>query len=97
MNALHPGVVDTELFRHMSFATSAMARLIIKPVMWPFIKTPKFGAQTTLYAALDEDLANISGQYFSDCNLKDVASSAKDDSMAKWLWAVSEKWTRLTT
>lgn len=61
--------------------------------MWPFLKTPKAGAQTTLYAALDPELENVTGKYFSDCELKDVSELAKDDRMATWLWAVSEKWT----
>lgn len=63
--------------------------------MWPFLKTAKSGAQTTLYAALDPDLEKTSGLYFSDCQPKDVAVAAKDDKMAEWLWAVSEKWTKL--
>ncbi|XP_013097678.2 retinol dehydrogenase 13 [Stomoxys calcitrans] len=96
VNALHPGVVDTELFRHMGFFNSFFASLIFKPLSWPFLKTTANGAQTTLYAALDEDLNTVSGQYFSDCDLKDVAPQAKDDALAKWLWAVSEKWTKLT-
>nr|XP_014089225.1 retinol dehydrogenase 13 isoform X1 [Bactrocera oleae] len=97
-NALHPGVVDTELFRHMGFFNSFFAKyinLFFKPLFWPFTKSPKNGTQTTLYAALDPELVNISGKYFSDCNLKDVAPAAMDDALAKWLWAVSEKWTKL--
>ncbi|XP_036330607.1 retinol dehydrogenase 13-like isoform X3 [Rhagoletis pomonella] len=94
-NALHPGVVDTELFRHMGFFNSFFASLVFKPLFWPFIKSPQNGAQTTLYAALDPELINVSGKYFSDCNLKDVAPAALDDALAKWLWAVSEKWTKL--
>ncbi|KAI8128602.1 hypothetical protein FF38_09969 [Lucilia cuprina] len=97
VNALHPGVVDTELFRHMGFFNSFFASLIFKPLAWPFLKSPQNGAQTTLYAALDEDLANVSGQYFSDCEIKDVAPQAKDETLGKWLWAVSEKWTKLTS
>ncbi|XP_011196517.2 retinol dehydrogenase 13 isoform X1 [Zeugodacus cucurbitae] len=95
-NALHPGVVDTELFRHMGFFNSFFANLFFKPLFWPFIKSAKNGAQTTLYVALDPELANVSGKYFSDCNLKDVAPAAMDDALAKWLWAVSEKWTKLS-
>ncbi|CAD7013864.1 unnamed protein product [Ceratitis capitata] len=94
-NALHPGVVDTELFRHMGFFNSFFANMIFKPLFWPFIKAPQNGAQTTLYAALEPELANVSGKYFSDCNLKDVAPAGTDDALAKWLWAVSEKWTKL--
>lgn len=65
----------------------------MRPLFWPFVKTPKNGAQTTLYVALDPELVNVTGQYFSDCALKDVAPAATDDYIARWLWAVSEKWT----
>ncbi|XP_059475350.1 retinol dehydrogenase 13-like [Neocloeon triangulifer] len=94
-NSLHPGVVDTELFRHMGFFKSTTASLFVRPLMWPFVKTPKQGAQTTLFAALDESLKETSGKYFKDCAEYPVAPQGDDDSMAKWLWAVSEKWTRL--
>lgn len=63
--------------------------------MWPFFKSPKSGAQTTLYCALEPDLEGVSGQYFSDCAPKEVAEAAKNDNVAKWLWSVSEKWTGL--
>lgn len=63
-NSLHPGIVDTELFRHMGFFKSVFASVFVKPLMWPFVKTPKQGAQTTLFAALDESLDQVSGKYF---------------------------------
>jgi len=31
----------------------------------------------------------------SECREQDVAPQAKDEVTTKWLWAVSEKWTRL--
>ncbi|XP_034654728.1 retinol dehydrogenase 12 isoform X2 [Drosophila subobscura] len=92
-NALHPGVVDTELFRHMSFFSNFFAGLFVKPLFWPFVKTARNGAQTSLYAALDPDLEQVSGEYFSDCQSKEVAPAATDTQTGKWLWAVSEKWT----
>ncbi|XP_022223647.1 retinol dehydrogenase 12 isoform X3 [Drosophila obscura] len=92
-NALHPGVVDTELFRHMSFFSNFFAGLFVKPLFWPFVKTARNGAQTSLYVALDPDLEQVSGEYFSDCQPKEVAPAAMDTQTAKWLWAVSEKWT----
>ncbi|XP_015040263.2 retinol dehydrogenase 12 isoform X2 [Drosophila pseudoobscura] len=92
-NALHPGVVDTELFRHMSFFSNFFAGLFVKPLFWPFVKTAANGAQTSLYAALDPDLELVSGEYFSDCQPKEVAPAGTDTQTAKWLWAVSEKWT----
>ncbi|KAH8373051.1 hypothetical protein KR009_011199 [Drosophila setifemur] len=95
-NALHPGVVDTKIIRHMGFFNNFLAGLFVKPLFWPFVKTPKNGAQTSLYVALDPELQKVSGQYFSDCKLKEISSAACDLQTAKWLWAVSEKWTQTT-
>lgn len=67
----------------------------MKPFLWPFMKTAKSGAQTSLYAALDPDLDEVTGEYFSDCKSKEVAEAAKDDKLGEWLWAVSMKWTGL--
>lgn len=63
--------------------------------MWPFFKTAKSGAQTSIYAAIDPDLDGVTGKYFSDCKEKEVAEAGADDAMAAWLWAVSMKWTGL--
>lgn len=97
VNALHPGVVDTDLMRHMGLFNSWFSSFLIKPFVWPFLKNPIAGAQTSLYAALDPSLEKVTGQYFSDCAPKDVAEQAKDERVAKWLWAVSEKWTGTLT
>ncbi|XP_017868753.1 PREDICTED: retinol dehydrogenase 13-like [Drosophila arizonae] len=94
VNALHPGVVDTDILkknnigknRYLSFKT-------IKPLFWLFLKTPKNGAQTTIYAAIDPDLDGVTGQYFSDCKPKDVAKVAQDEKVAEFLWQESIKWT----
>lgn len=70
-------------------------RILVKPFMWPFLKSPKAGAQTTIYAALDPDLDQVTGEYFSDCAPKEVAEAGRDDTVAAWLWAVSAKWCGL--
>ena len=64
VNALHPGIVDTNITRHMSFMKSYMATLILRPLFWPFVKSAKQGAQTTLYCALDPSLDRVTGKYF---------------------------------
>ncbi|XP_026478050.1 retinol dehydrogenase 12-like [Ctenocephalides felis] len=94
-NALHPGVVDTELVRHMPIFTSSVSKHILKFLLWPFVKTPISGAQTSLHVALHPDLEGVNGKYFSDCKEKQVAVQATDSKTASWLWAVSEKWTGL--
>ncbi|EDV36908.1 uncharacterized protein Dana_GF13190 [Drosophila ananassae] len=97
VNALHPGVVDTELIRYMRFFGWKIIKFISRPVYWVFFKTPKSGAQTTLFAALDPKLENVSGQYFSDCKPTSVGSNAKNEKVAKFLWEESEKWTGMTS
>ncbi|XP_076827964.1 retinol dehydrogenase 12, like isoform X2 [Brachyhypopomus gauderio] len=58
--ALHPGVVQTELWRHLSRVQQA--------VMWmakPFTKTSVQGAQTTIYCAVAPELEKETGKYYS--------------------------------
>ena len=52
--SLHPGVVSTELGRHL---------YDMSLLKWLFL-TPEQGAQTSLYCALDESLAKETGQYY---------------------------------
>lgn len=68
-------------------------RFFFKPLLWPFLKSPKSGAQTTLYAALDPALEGVTGAYYSDCKPKEVGEAATDEKAAKFLWQESEKWT----
>ncbi|KAL7025157.1 hypothetical protein ACKWTF_013369 [Chironomus riparius] len=96
-NALHPGVINTELSRHTGEISFFFSKYFVKPAMYIFNKTPKQGAQTTIYAALDPDLENVSGQYFSECGFEKVYEQGLDDDMAKWLWNISEKWTKLSS
>lgn len=62
-NAVHPGIVDTEITRHMSIFNSYIAAIFVRPIMWLFTRTPQQGAQTVLYAALSPKLEKVSGQY----------------------------------
>ncbi|XP_046617480.1 retinol dehydrogenase 13-like isoform X1 [Neodiprion virginianus] len=95
-NAVHPGIVDTDIIRHMGFYNSTFSKIFLYPFAWPFIKTPKQGAQTCIYAALDPSLKDVSGTSLSsNCEEADTAPQAKDEKLAKWLWLTSEKWTRL--
>jgi len=50
-------------------------------MIWPLLKTPKSGAQTSIYAALDPELKDVTGLYFSDCKTKAVAPAALDDKV----------------
>lgn len=94
-NSLHPGIVDTQLMRHMGIVNSFFGKIMVWPFLWMFSKNPYHGAQTTLYCALDPSLEKVSGEYFADCKKTEAADQAKDDKMALWLWKLSEKWCRI--
>uniref|UniRef100_A0A9J8C4N0 Retinol dehydrogenase 12 n=2 Tax=Cyprinus carpio TaxID=7962 RepID=A0A9J8C4N0_CYPCA len=58
VNSVHPGTVRSELMRH----STAMSLLFA--VFSMFLKTPKEGAQTSVYCAIAEELQSISGKHF---------------------------------
>ncbi|XP_074640680.1 retinol dehydrogenase 13-like isoform X2 [Tubulanus polymorphus] len=93
--AVNPGIVDTELMRHLSIYKSTFSRIILAPLRWIFLKTPNEGAQTSLYAALSKDLDGVSGKYLSNCAIEEASKEARDEKAAERLWLISEKWTRL--
>lgn len=93
VNAVHPGVVKTELGRYLIRPYFVE---VMRPITYFFFKTPKSGAQTTLRVALDPSLETVSGQYFADCQIQEAAPAArKNNDDAEWLWKMSEKMTKL--
>uniref|UniRef100_A0A3P8VWS4 Si:ch211-107o10.3 n=1 Tax=Cynoglossus semilaevis TaxID=244447 RepID=A0A3P8VWS4_CYNSE len=87
--SLHPGVIRTELGRYYIPTLPLWKRILVKPLVMLFLKTPWEGAQTTIYCAVDESVANQSGLYYSDCAPKQPAPQALDDAAAKKLWDIS--------
>lgn len=64
MNAVHPGIVNTELGRHMGMSDSIMASIFVKPLLSFFLKSSRQGSLTSLYVSLDPSLQTVSGKYF---------------------------------
>jgi NAD(P)-dependent dehydrogenase (short-subunit alcohol dehydrogenase family) len=89
-NAIHPGVIFTNLGRHFPEWKLVAARLI----GWTFMKTVQQGAATTCYVATSPALAGVSGYYFQDCNPMKLIAHGEDDALAAKLWSVSEEMTR---
>jgi NAD(P)-dependent dehydrogenase (short-subunit alcohol dehydrogenase family) len=86
--SLHPGVVNTELDRHIGIAN--LVRSAIVPFRRLLLKTPVEGAQTNLYCALSNQAEP--GGYHVDCQPVPVLRKyAKDDQVAQDWWNYSEK------
>jgi len=104
---VHPGVIHTELTRHM--APGELDKLIREinasqpkgapPFSW---KSVPQGAATSLWAACVADAEAIGGRYCEDCHVADLATVpglrsgvqpyAVDPERAQALWKKSEEW-----
>jgi WW domain-containing oxidoreductase len=86
-NAVHPGVIATNLGRHMGWTARALlplARVVA-------LKSVAEGAATQCYVATHPSLASVSGEYFADCNVARSSANGRDMMMAERLWTVTEE------
>ena len=68
----------------------------IGPILGFFFKTPFYGAQTTLYCALEEKLDQESGCYYSDCDKASPDPAALNVKDQEKLWRLSNKMVGLS-
>jgi len=81
--SLHPGVVNTEIARHI---IPAWVSKLLLPLL---LKTAAEGAQTTLHCATEA--RQHRDMYFSDCSVGWPKAAATDDFLAEQLWKISEE------
>jgi WW domain-containing oxidoreductase len=86
-NALHPGVIATNLSRSMS----AVARAALRTAAPLFLKNVAQGAATECYLATNPVVAGVTGGYFADCNPARPRAIADDAALAARLWEASER------
>lgn len=92
-NALHPGVINTEIDRNMNrFMQTGFAVMTALGGG----KSIAEGAATSCYVATSPLLGKTSGKYFEDCNAVTVVDEGHlhDEAMAAELWRISEDLTR---
>ncbi|XP_030419836.1 retinol dehydrogenase 11-like isoform X2 [Gopherus evgoodei] len=90
-NSLNPGIVKTEIMRHFNWLT----RLIFS-IVSIFLMSAEEGAASTIYCAVSEEVAGITGKYFdSNCRLVLPSAAARDLGLARKLWEASERVTGL--
>ncbi|XP_048831138.1 retinol dehydrogenase 14a isoform X2 [Brienomyrus brachyistius] len=94
VNALTPGIVRTNLGRHVS--VPLLARPLLKLASLVFFKSPLEGAQTSVYLACSPDVEGVQGKCFADCREQDLLPKATDEDLAGKLWDISEVMVGLT-
>lgn len=86
-NAVHPGVIATNLGRHLS----APVRMLFPVVAAIAMKSVHQGAATQCYVAVHPSLEGVSGEYFADCNLAKSSRYSRDAALGERLWTVTEE------
>ena len=86
VNALHPGVVNTELARYLLPDEPAWWQKPLMYGMQAFLLTPEQGAATSIYLASSPEVEGVTGKYFDKC--KPIVSSKEsyDTEVAAKLW-----------
>src|SRR5215469_4374794 len=82
--SLHPGVVASEIWRRVPWP--------VRPILTRGMLTIEQGAQTSLYCATSDQIADQSGKYFDKCQATSP-NKAVTPELAATLWEESEKWT----
>ncbi|UYV79649.1 hypothetical protein LAZ67_18000178 [Cordylochernes scorpioides] len=77
VSSVSPGGVRTAIARNMAWPV----RALVVPVLWPFLKSPRAGAQTTVWAAVTRARG-----YLVDCAPALSAPWARDTAAAARLW-----------
>ena len=86
-NSLHPGLIGTNLGRHINPLLSAVLGIFFMP----FSKSVAQGAATSCLLAAHPSVAGVTGRYYSDCQEASCSANAMDDALAERLWEVSEQ------
>ena len=85
--SLHPGVVATDVWRHVPWLLKPLLRFV-------GMMTPVEGAETTLHCATSAALATETGLYYDRCKPRTPSALGQDAALAAELWRRSEKFTR---
>lgn len=87
--SLHPGVVQTELMRHLPSFVGTLRDWVLKPMgMWIGVWE---GTQTSLWCILADNIPAQPGAFFDKCTAKQPNPEALDEQLQEELYEVSRK------
>lgn len=95
VNALTPGIVRTELGRHVH--VPLLAKPLVSLATWALLRSPEEGARTSVYLASSPDVEAVRGKCFADCQEQKLLPKAIDEGVAAKLWDISEVMVGVTT
>jgi NAD(P)-dependent dehydrogenase (short-subunit alcohol dehydrogenase family) len=86
VNALHPGVVGTEMTMRNVRTMNPLAAFVFKRTLI----TPVQGAETSVYLATSPEVTNVSGEYFAKKKIVKSSPQSYDMNVAEKLWALAK-------
>ncbi len=89
-NALHPGIVATNLGADKGWLRARVRNLLKRGML-----TPEQGARTSIYLASSPEVEGVSGRYFHECREVHSSKASHDEGAAARLWRISEDLTGL--
>jgi len=87
-NALHPGIVATNIYR-IGTLDSWYQALFIR-ILRLVLLSPTEGAQTSIYLASSDGVRGVTGKYFYKRNPTYASPKCRDMKLQKGLWQLSE-------
>ncbi|XP_061911885.1 retinol dehydrogenase 13-like isoform X1 [Entelurus aequoreus] len=91
VNAVHPGIVATELGRHTGLHRSWLSSTALGPFFSLLVKNPELGSQPSIYMAVAEEMEGVTGRYYDVLSEKEPAPQAMDEEAARRLWEISSR------
>ncbi len=91
VNALHPGLVRTNIARN----NGALGRVVNFFIGARGIDAVQ-GAKTLVYLAASSEVEEVTGKYYVDCRPVSSSKLSYDPSLAEGLWELSERLTGLS-
>lgn len=91
VNALHPGLVGTNLAMNNLGPLASLGRWVFRR----FAISPEEGAQTIIYLATSPEVAGVTGKYFAQQQERPSSPASYDQTAQRRLWDMSERLTGL--
>ena len=96
VNAVHPGVVATNLLSNGKVPIGRLTRPIIRTMLRIVGRNLAKGSDTTVYLATAPEITNVTGKYFVDRTETFSSQGSYDVDMASRLWELSDRLTNLS-